>query len=118
MYRVMANLAGRISYSERLRLERCLASISEPHSQKKPLELLELSAAEAASSSFFADFWKEASRSAGMAPRRDSVDLEWRFWKNPGFKGATLTYTWAHGGRAYCVVDTANPLFYSHPIFS
>jgi hypothetical protein len=47
-----------------------------------------------------------------MAARRDRADLEWRFWKRPGFKGTTFIFTGASEGRAYFIVDTSNPLFY------
>lgn len=114
IYRAMGYFAGKYSYRVREGLLRALASISTVPVRESPLELIEYAAADAASSSFFSDFWKDARIGAGMAPRRDSADLEWRFWKRPDFKGSTLTYTWPEGGRAYCIVDTfTNPLFYS-----
>jgi hypothetical protein len=113
IYRIMGNLAGRYSYSARTRLLNALAAISEVPRLEPSIELMEY-AADAASSSFFADFWTEARMEAGMAPRRDAADLEWRFWKRPGFKGATLTYAWPQGGRAYLIVDTySSPVLYS-----
>jgi hypothetical protein len=114
IYRIMGCLAGRYSYSARTRLLNALADISEVPLQKASIELMEHSASDAASSSFFADFWTEARMDAGMAPRRDAADLEWRFWKRSGFKGATLTYAWPEGGRAYMIVDTySSPILYS-----
>ncbi len=114
IYHIMGYLAGRYSYSARTRLLNALASISEVPRQKPSIELMEHSASDAASSSFFADFWAEARMEAGLTPRRDAADLEWRFWKRSGFKGATLTYAWPEGGRAYLIVDTySTPIVYS-----
>jgi hypothetical protein len=113
IYRTVAYFAGRYSYPARVRMSNALAAISAIPTRKPPHELTEHSAADAAASSFFADFGTEARREAGMAPRRDSADLEWRFWKHPGFTGTTLTYTWPEGGRAYFIVETSNPLLYA-----
>jgi hypothetical protein len=113
IYRTITNLVGRHSYPARVWLSQRLASISAPPRQRTSIEFVEYTGAEAASSSFFANFWKEARLGAGMAPRRDCADLEWRFWKRPGFTGSTLTYTWPEGGHAYFIVDTLNPLLYS-----
>jgi hypothetical protein len=109
-YRSMSYLAGHYSYPLRLRLQRALAAVSAVPRRKPPIELVELDNAGAASSRFFADFWTEARLDAGMAPRRDAADLDWRFWKNPFFEGVTLTYSWPEGGRAFCVIETWNPL--------
>jgi hypothetical protein len=103
--RALADLTGRCSYRARVGLLRASASISAAPKRRPSLEFVEHSAAEAASSRFFADFWTEARREAGMAPRRDAADLEWRFWKHPGFEGSTLTYEWPEGGRAYFILD-------------
>lgn len=111
--RAIAGLAGRYSYSARVRLLHAFVSISVVPRRKPSIELIEHTATDAASSKFFTDFWTEARPLAGMAPRRDSGDLGWRFWKNPDFTGSTLTYEWPEGGRAYCIVDThSNPLIY------
>jgi len=119
IYRTMGYLAGRYSFRARCSLLQRLAAISEADTPPSSIEFTEYTAAEAASSRFFADYWTEARQDAGMAPRRDCADLEWRFWKRPGFKGATLTHTWPQGGRAYCIVDTtSNPLLCSLVDFS
>jgi len=112
IYRVVANLVGRQSYSARARLLRVLASISAVPVREPSRELVELTSIDAPSSRFFSDFWKEARIGAGMAPRRGVEDLEWRFWKRQGFQGTTLTYT-SPVGRAYFIVETANPVIYS-----
>ncbi|MGD0901635.1 MAG: hypothetical protein ABR924_01715, partial [Terracidiphilus sp.] len=114
IYRTAAYFTGRHSYCSRRGRFRKLASILAAPMRKPPFELTEHAPAEAASSSFFADFWAEARREAGMAPRRDAADLDWRFWKRPGPAVSTLTYTWPEGGRAYFIVDTAtNPSIHS-----
>jgi hypothetical protein len=73
---------------------------------------MEYTSAEAMQSPFFADFWQQARGDAGMSPRRDTADLEWRFWMQPGLNLATLVHSWPGGGRAYCVVDVSDPFFY------
>ena len=103
--RGVAELAGRYSYRARVGLLRAFGSISALPTRTPVLELEEYTAAEAVSSQFFADFWDEARGEAGMAPRRDAADLDWRFWKHPGFEGTTLTYSWPEGGRAYFILD-------------
>jgi hypothetical protein len=114
IYRTIAHVRGRHSYHVRGGLLHRLASISSVPVRKSPLELKEYAPAEAASSSFFADFWDEARLGAGMSPRRDAADLEWRFWKRPAPAVSTLTYSWPEGGRAYFIVDTAtNPAIYA-----
>ncbi len=47
---------------------------------------------------------------AGMSPRRDAVDLAWRFWQRPDSKYSTLTCAWEGGARAYCVINVTDPL--------
>jgi hypothetical protein len=111
--RAITALAGRYSHIARLRLSKTLTSISAVPTENPPIELTEHSAGEVNSSGFFRDFWSEARATAGLAPRRDIADLEWRFWKRPGFEGSILTYTWPGDGRAYCIVDTSNPIGYS-----
>jgi hypothetical protein len=103
--RVIDGFADRYSYKARIGLLRTFAAISIAPKRSASLELVEYNAAEAASSSFFADFWSQARREAGMAPRRDIADLNWRFWSHPGFEGTTLTYAWPEGGRAYFILD-------------
>jgi len=103
--RAIAGFADRYSYRARVSLLRAFAAISATPKRSNSIELVEYANEEAASSRFFADFWAEARGEAGMAPRRDVADLEWRFWKHPGFEGTTLTYSWPGGGRAYFILD-------------
>jgi hypothetical protein len=78
-----------------------------------PLTLVEFDSEAATSSSFFASFWDEARLVAGLAPRRDIADLSWRFWKMPGARRTTLTYTWPGGIRGYCIIDHTKPLHFT-----
>jgi hypothetical protein len=112
IFRTLAYQVGRHSYPARVRLSRALAAITAVPVPEHSLALEELSAIDAVSSTFFVNFWTEARTGAGMAPRRDRADLEWRFWRHPSFTGSTLTYTSA-GSRAYFIVDTRDPLLYS-----
>jgi len=114
MCRAASYLLGRHSLKARQNFSRAISHLPAfCRSRTSTIEFAELTPEEAAASDFFADFWAEARGGAGMAPRRDRADLEWRFWKNPGFKGVTLTFTGAAGDQAYFIVDTADPLFYS-----
>src|SRR6185369_8140138 len=100
------------------KIKRGVAAISSSANQKPSLSLAEYSSSEAPKSAFFMDFWNSARSSAGISPRRDVADLSWRFWQRPDFQYSTLTYTWADGARAYCVINITNPLvFYLEDIF-
>lgn len=112
--RAVTYLAGVYSYRARVALARAIFSMGKaPYTPHSTIELTEITPDQAAASSFFWDFWTEARRDAGMAPRRDRADLEWRFWKRPQFVGSTLVFTGMAGDRAYFIVNTADPLFYS-----
>jgi len=111
--RAAAAAAGRYSYTAQIRLSSFLASISAVPSKLPPIELAEYAPGDNKLPDFFADFWTEARATAGMAPRREVADMEWRFWKRPSFQGNILTYSWPGGGRAYCIIDTSDPMQYS-----
>ena len=80
--------------------------------RKSSLALTELDHATAQNSRFFVDFWDEARIVAGLAPRRDTADLAWRFWNRPG-RRATLTHSWPCGTRGYGIVSTNDGLHFS-----
>jgi hypothetical protein len=73
---------------------------------------MEYSSIEAPKSAFFVDFWGEARTIAGMSPRRDVADLNWRFWQRPDFQYSTLTYTWESGACSYCIINVTDPLIF------
>lgn len=112
IYSVLAAVAGHYSLKLRAHLDRTLRGITAVPEKYSPFELEELSPEEPSASIFFHDFWDQARVDAGIAPRRDVADLEWRFWKQPYFSCKTLTYTWPDGGRAFCVIDTRSPIVY------
>ena len=78
---------------------------------RSPLALTELNKEAARNSSFFIDFWDEARMTAGLAPRRDALDLSWRFWERPG-RCNTLTFCWPCGTRGYGIVSTKDGLHF------
>jgi hypothetical protein len=80
--------------------------------RKSKLALTELNSAAARGSHFFADFWDEARLSAGLAPRRDTADLAWRFWDAPG-RLTTLTAAWPCGTRGYGIVSSSDGLHFT-----
>jgi hypothetical protein len=80
--------------------------------RKSSLALTEMDGATARNSRFFADFWNEARTAAGLAPRRDTGDLAWRFWDRPG-RRTTLTHIWPCGTRGYGIVCTSDGLHFT-----
>jgi hypothetical protein len=73
--------------------------------RKSALALSELNDTVARQSHFFSGFWDDARLTAGLAPRRDSADLAWRFWDAPG-RRTTLTATWPCGTRGFSIVGS------------
>jgi hypothetical protein len=84
-----------------------------PIRRRSTLALTALSSEQAVDSEFFRTYGDQARLDPGFNLRRDVADLAWRFWRRPGFNGVTLTYTWPNGTRAYAIVDTPNPLFFT-----
>jgi hypothetical protein len=80
--------------------------------RKSCLALTELDGPAARNSSFFSDFWDEARMTAGLAPRRDTADLAWRFWDRAGHH-ATLIHRWPCGSRGYGIVSTTDELHFT-----
>lgn len=113
IYSVLRAAAGRCSLKLQAHLDRTLTAITAVPERKPPFELEEAVPEALSTSIFFRDFWDQARFDAGMAPRRNIADLEWRFWKNPAFIGKTLTYTWPDGGRAFCILNTRSPILYN-----
>src|SRR5262249_45125902 len=107
--RLMGFLAGRFPDTRWKKTASAVAAISAV-AKNSPLSLVEHSSDQAPQQRFFKDFWESARPFAGMAPRRDVEDLTWRFWQRPDFQYRTLTYAWQGGARAYCVINTTNPL--------
>jgi hypothetical protein len=79
---------------------------------KAPFALDVLDSDRARTAPFFDDFWEQARPLAGLAPRRDKADLDWRFWRDGGEQRTTLTYCWQNGARAYCIVRHGNPFIF------
>lgn len=80
--------------------------------RKSSLALTELTDVAAGNSPFFAGFWDEARKTAGLAPRRDAADLAWRFWERPGCR-TTLTCHWPCGARGFGIVGTGDGVHFT-----
>ncbi|HSS96678.1 MAG TPA: hypothetical protein VLK33_06605 [Terriglobales bacterium] len=116
--RILGFLSGRYPHCTWGKIKDAIVAISESIGRKSSLSLTEYSSMEAARAVFFKDFWNQARQYAGMSPRRDIADLDWRFWQRPDFNFSTLTHTWDGGARAYCAVNITDPLiFYLEDIF-
>jgi hypothetical protein len=109
MPRILARLAGRYPRTPLPSMARLSGATSRPKSR---LALDELSPDTAPLSPFFSDFWDAARSGAGLAPRRDVVDLRWRFWNDGQKRRTTLTYSWSSGARAYAIVKHSNPFIF------
>jgi len=100
--RLAMRLAWRSAYIKSLMRSRPWRTMPR---RKSALALSELNDTVARHSHFFSDFWDGARLSAGLAPRRDAVDLAWRFWDAPG-RRTTLTVAWPCGTRGYGIVGS------------
>jgi len=81
------------------------SSLSKCFLPRSVLPLVKYDANAAAAAPFFVDFGCSARAIAGLAPRRDTDDLHWRFWSNGDGYRTTLTHTWPDGSRAYCILN-------------
>jgi hypothetical protein len=107
--RILARLAGRYPRSPLPSMARLSSAM--PRSRSRLL-LEALSPDAAPLSPFFFDFWDAARGDAGLAPRRDIADLQWRFWNDGQKQRTTLTYSWPSGARAYAIVKHSNAFIY------
>lgn len=81
-----------------------------PLTRSRPsMKLSLLSAAEATTAPFFQDYWKKARLDAGIAPRRDAEDLNWRYWSNPYGCHVAVVMAALGGEQGYAVVDVSTP---------
>jgi hypothetical protein len=103
----LAQLATRIpALSPGLRWMARLRPLTRSHSSTK---LSLLSAAEAAAAPFFRDYWGKARLDAGIAPRRDAEDLNWRYWSNPYGRHVAVVMEAPGGEQGYAVVEVSTP---------
>ena len=79
---------------------------------KKTLPLTILSCDEASRHKFFKEFWSYARKDFPLTPRRDQIDLKWRFWENPYAIYYSLICENHHHGDAYGIVrDCGNQVY-------
>lgn len=77
-----------------------------------PVPLVELTQDQALNSPFFDTFWDNARLGYSITPRRDKIDLNWRFWSNPYAGYVTLISDRSPYGDAYAILKQVDVNIY------